>query len=161
MSDPLRSTCAALLVVTALLPAAGGCRGAVLGGDGPMTLAAVDPDLLETARLLVFSFSATRTCSELVDLPPNGIGEALAGENVPLQPVDNDGDVSHVFGDVPPSTPIAFLVLASSKDRGELGQPFALADLSGSVFAMACRDYQATAGARTDLPMTLFPVGLR
>ena len=152
---------AVLLVVAAELCLLGSCRGAVQSGDGPLTLAAVDPDLLETARLLVFSFSTTMTCGVLVDRSPSGIGDVLADEDVPLQPVENDGDVSHVFGDVPANTPVAFLVLASSVDRSELGQRIDFADLSGTVFAVACRDYQAIAGTRADLPMTLFPVGLR
>lgn len=146
------------LALAALL---GGCQGGVLVGDGPMTLAAVDPDLLETARLLVFSFSTTQPCAELVDRSPTAIGEALAGEDAPLQPVENSGEVSHVFGDVPPGTPVAFLVLASAANRDELGQRIDFMDLSGTVFGVACRDYQPAGGTRNDLPMTLFPVGLR
>lgn len=145
----------------ALMSVLGGCRGAVLGGDGPMTLAAIDPELLETARLLVFSFSTTTGCADLVDMAPSEIGEALAGEEAPLQPVENAGEVSHVFGDVPPGQPVAFLVLASAAERDDLGQRIDFADLSGTVIAMACRDYQAEGGTRYDLPMTLFPVGLR
>lgn len=157
MTQRARHTGCALLALVAVA----GCQGAIRSGDGPLSLAAVDPDLLENARTLVFSFSSTRSCGELVDRSPAAIGEALSGENVPLQPVDNDGDVSHVFGDVPADVPVAFLVLASAASRDEIGQRIELADLSGTVFALACRDHRATGGTRVDLPLTLFPVGLR
>lgn len=151
------SVASAVLVVGAL----GACQGGVIEGEGPITLAAVDPALLENARLLMFSFSVTTSCEGLIDLSPSGIGEALAAEDPPRQPADNDGEVSHVFGDVPANVPIAFLVLASSAEREQLGQRVDFADLTGTVFGIACRDYQATPGTRYDLPMTLFPVGLR
>lgn len=139
----------------------GGCRGAVMAGDGPMTLAAVDPDLLESARVLLFFFTASKTCADLVELSPAGMGDLLAGEDFSQQAVENDDDVHHVFGDVPADSPVAFMVLASSASRDQLGQRIELADLSGTVFALACRDHLATGGTRVDLPLTLFPVGLR
>lgn len=150
----------ALLVAIAVV-GLGGCRGAVVGGDGPLTLAAVDPALLENARLLVFSFSTTRACADLVDRSPSGMGALLEGEDVPLQAVEPEDEVNHVFGDVPPDAPVAFLVLASSAARDELDQRIELADLTGTVFGVGCRDYRAVAGSRVDLPLTLFPVGLR
>ncbi len=125
-----------------------------------MTLAAVEPALLESARLLMFSFTTASACGDLVDLSPAAIGEALP-EDAPRQAVDHDGDVSHVFGDVPADTPVAFLVLASAASREELDERIDFADLGGTVFALACRDYRATGGTRVDLPLTLFPVGLR
>lgn len=149
---------AALCLLTAL---AAGCQGAVLEGDGPLTLAAVDPELLENARLLAFSFSTTTACAELVDRSPGGIGEALDDEDAPLQAVKVGDATSHVFGDVPAGVPVAFLVLASAADRDALGARIDFADLSGSVFGVACRDYRAEGGTRHDLPLTLFPVGLR
>lgn len=149
------------LAALALAPLLGGCVGGVLEGQGPVTLAAVDPSLLETAQLLVFSFSTTQPCEELVDLAPAEIGAALADENAPLQPLENRQGTSHVFGDVPAGVPLAFFVLASAATRGELGQRIDFADLGGTVFAMACRDFEAAGGTRNDLPLTLFPVGLR
>ncbi len=148
-------------LATCALLALGACRGAVVSGDGPLSLAAVDPALLENARLLVFSFSTMHTCADLVDRSPGSMGQRLAGEDAPVQAVDNDGAVSHVFGDVPADEPAAFIVLASSAARDELGERVELGDLSGTAFAVGCRDYRAQAGTRVDLPLTLFPVGLR
>ena len=149
---------AALGLLTTL---AVGCQGAVLEGDGPLTLAAVDPELLENARLLAFSFSTATSCAELVDRSPRAIGEVLAGESAPLQVVEVGDATSHVFGDVPAGVPVAFLALASAAERDARGARLDLADLGGSVFGGACRDYRAEGGTRHDLPLTLFPVGLR
>lgn len=137
------------------------CQGGVESGDGPLSLAAVDPDLLARASLLIFSFATTAACADIVDASPSQIGAALAAENAPLQPVENGPDVSHVFGDVPPDTPVSFLVLATSANRAQLGARIDFADLSGTVFGVGCRDLEAPGGTRHDLLMTLFPVGLR
>ncbi|MCC7070626.1 MAG: hypothetical protein IT383_04845 [Deltaproteobacteria bacterium] len=150
-----------LVLATVILFAVGGCRGAVVQGDGSLSLAAVDPALLENARLLVFSFTTTQSCADLVDRSPRAMGEQLADEDAPVQAVENGDEVSHVFGEVPADVPASFVVLASSAARDELGQRIDLADLSGTVFAAGCRDYRAQAGTRVDLPVTLFPIGLR
>ena len=108
----------------------------------------------------MFSFSKTQTCVDLVDLSPAAIGDVLeaAAENAPLQILD-PATVEHVFGKVQPNVPIAYFVLASA--RTDVGDNVAFGDLTGTVFAMACRDFAAPSGTRHDLPLTLFPVGLR
>jgi hypothetical protein len=155
------SWCARAALVALSTSATVACGGGIEGGAGPRALAAVDPGLLAEARLFVFSFARGSSCADLVDRSPSEIGDALSGEDAPLQPVENGDEVSHAFGDVPTDAPVAFFVLASSAARDELGQRVDFADLSGTVFGIACRDYQPTSGARVDLPMTLFPVGLR
>ena len=131
-------------------------------GDSRISLSAVDPTLVPSTKLFVFSFSTTRTCADLMDLDPAAIGAEVEAERAPLQPLEPGGDaVEHVFGNVAPNVPIAFFVLSSSTSRGDLGQRIDFADLNGSVFAMACKDFNAPSGTRSDLPMTLFPVGLR
>ena len=142
--------------VVALLMSCGG------GVDvsSPVLLGALDPDLLAKARTLVFSFSKTQQCAELVDLSPAQIGDLLeaAAENAPLQILDPT-TTEHVFGKVDPNVPIAYFVLASV--RTDFGQRVAFSDLAGSVFAMGCRDFSAPSGTRHDLPLSLFPIGLR
>ena len=68
--------------------------------------------------------------------------EALlaAEENAPLQ-ILSPNISEHVFGKVDPNVPIAYFVLASVKT--DFGQRVAFEDLSGTVFAMACRDFTA------------------
>jgi hypothetical protein len=124
----------------------------------PVTLQAFDPELLTDARTLVFSFSTTRVCADLMDLAPDALGELLQDEEPPLQLLDGASQ-EHVFGKVTPDVPIAYFVLASA--RSDFGQAVALRDLKGTVFGMACRELEVKSGTRQDLPMTLFPVGLR
>lgn len=128
--------------------------------SSPVVLAAIDPDLVLKAKTLVFSFSRTQTCADLVDLSPAQIGALLeeAEENAPLQILGPTTD-EHVFGKVEPDVPIAYFVLSSVKT--DFGQRVAFEDLAGTVFAMGCRDFAAPSGTRHDLPLTLFPVGLR
>ena len=135
------------------------CVGAV-DASSPVLLGALDPTLLAGARSLVFSFSQTQTCADLVDRSPAQIGEALAAaeENAPLQILDATSD-EHVFGKVDPDVPTAYFVLAST--RSDFDQRVAFDDLAGTVFAVGCRDFAAPSGTRHDLPLTLFPVGLR
>lgn len=134
--------------------------GSAVEGSSPVILGALDPELLTKARTLVFSFSKTQTCADLVDLSPTEIGAALeaAAENAPLQILDPTTS-EHVFGKVDPNIPIAYFVLASV--RTDFGQRVAFSDLAGTVFAIGCRDFSAPSGTRHDLPMTLFPIGLR
>jgi len=140
-----------------------GCMPAAefTANDSRISLGAVDPSLVESTKLFVFSFSTTRTCADLINLDPGQIGGEVEAERAPLQPLEPGGEIEHVFGNVAPNVPIAFFVLSSSTERGDLGQRIEFADLNGSVFAMACRDFNAPSGTRSDLPMTLFPVGLR
>lgn len=135
------------------------CGGGV-DASSPVLLGALDPDLLVNARSLVFTFSTTQTCADLVDLSPAEMGSALedAQENAPLQRLDASAS-EHVFGKVDPDVPIAYFVLASV--RAELDPQDGLSALTGSVFAFGCRDFLAPSGSRHDLPITLFPIGLR
>lgn len=154
MTRALRS-----LAASSLLALAASCAGAV-DASSPVVLAALDPTLLSGARTLVFSFSKTQTCADIVDLSPAEIGDVLeaAPENAPLQLLD-PSTVEHVFGKVDPGVPIAYFVFASTKT--DFDQRVAFGDLAGTVFAMGCRDFTAPSGTRFDLPLTLFPVGLR
>ncbi len=144
-------------VVVALAASAGGCAGAALDA-GPVSLASKDQALLDNASALIFSFSTAHTCADLVDLPPSAIGELLAPEGAPLQILDANA-ADHVFGKVPPDVPIAYFVLASSQATDN--QRVAFDQFTGTVFAVGCRDFSAPSGTRHDLPLTLFPVGLR
>ena len=145
-------TCSLALLVTS-------CAGAV-EMSSPILLGASEADLLTKARSLVFSLSTTRTCADLVDLSPSQIDSALAeaGEDAPVQVLSAPSS-EHVFGKVDPTVPIAYFVLASAKTVADA--PLALSDLAGSVFAIGCRDFQAPSGSKHDLPITLFPLGLR
>lgn len=150
-------TLSASVVVAAV--AGSSCAPGAVDADSPVLLGAMDPELVEKAKTLVFSFSSTQSCADLVDLSPAQIGDLLvdAEENAPLQILDPASE-EHVFGKVQPNVPIAYFVLASVSD---FGQRVAFEDLSGTVFAMACRDFAAPSGTRHDLPLTLFPIGLR
>ena len=147
-----------ILLSVAVLVATASCGGGVFDADSPVALGAIDPDLITNAQALIFSFSTTKTCKDLVDLGPEEIGTLLAPEGAPLQILPPDS-VDHVFGKVPPDKPIAYFVLASS--RANLNQRVEFAQFKGSVFAVGCRDFSAPSGTRHDLPITLFPVGLR
>lgn len=136
------------------------CGPGFADANSPVILGAMDPELVSKAKTLVFSFSNTQTCADLVDLSPAQIGDLLEGadENAPLQILDPSTE-EHVFGKVDPDVTIAYFVLASVKT--DFGQRVAFEDLSGTVFAMGCRDFTAPSGTRHDLPLTLFPIGLR
>ncbi|HEY4221708.1 MAG TPA: hypothetical protein VGO62_10200 [Myxococcota bacterium] len=154
----MRALAAASVLAIALALSAS-CAGAVLdSGDGSSSLAATDPALIENARSLIFSFSTKKTCADLVDLGPAEIAAALASEAAPSQIIAPTEEF-HVFGKVPPNTPIAYFVLASSSPKP--AAPVGLETFRGSVFAMGCRDFNAPSGTRHDLPLTMFPVGLR
>jgi hypothetical protein len=147
----------ALSLAAALVGLSSSC-GPDIGAGSPMTLSALDPELLTGAQKLIFSFSTTKGCKDLMDLDPAAIGELLADENPPLQLVSPSVE-EHVFGKVEPNERVAYFVLASSKS--DFGQRVEFAELKGTVFAMGCRELEATSGKRHDLPLTLFPVGLR
>jgi hypothetical protein len=136
------------------------CGGAVIEGAG---IGAEDASLLAEASTLVFSFSSKAKCKDLVDLNPSGIGDKLQG--APLQLVDltddEADDPSYTFGKVPPDEEIAYLVLLSAKEKGELGDRAQFSSLDESVFAIGCRDFAAQSGTRHDLPITVFAAGLR
>lgn len=143
--------------VLAVLGAGAGCAPGI-DANNPVSLSAFDPELLVDTKTFVFSFSTTKTCADLMDLAPDALDEALAAEEAPLQLLAPGVD-EHVFGKVTPDVPIAYFVLASAK--GDLGQLVQLRDFKGTVFAMGCRDLTVRSGTRQDLPITLFPVGLR
>lgn len=149
------------------------CGSGVVDGVGGMRLAIVDPALLLESQALVFTFSQTRTCADLINLSPAAIGAALAQEEglavqkLPLVAgfgdVDRDGigddrAVAHTFGEVPPNVSAAFLVLAVTQEPPD---DFAFADLAGTSIAIGCRDLVPRPGKRHDLPLALFPSGLR
>lgn len=156
---PLRAVArrAALLPLLPFLPLVGSCD-ADLDGESPVVLSAFDPELLVEAGTFVFSFSKTRTCADIVDRAPDEIAELLAAEDAPVQALDPSVG-EHVFGKVTPDVPIAYFVLAST--TSEIGERVELAALKGTVLAVGCRDLSVKSGTRQDLPITLFPVGLR
>lgn len=127
--------------------------------DEQVVLQALDPELLSEVESFVFSFSKTRTCAQLVDLGPEQIGALLEDERPPIQVLPGGATAEHVFGLVEPGVPVAYFVFASS--RPAANERLALADFAGTVFAMGCTDHSAQAGTRRDLPLQLFPVGLR
>ena len=153
----MNGCCFFCVVSAAVTLMATSCGGAV---DGSAPVVFGDLELLSKARTLVFSFAKTQTCANLVDLSPVEIGTLLenAQENAPLQLLDATA-TEHVFGKVDPNTATAYFVLAST--RADFGKRVAFSDLSGTVFAMGCRDFSAAAGTRQDLAISLFPIGLR
>lgn len=135
--------------------------GGGLDASSPIAVGAIDPTLLQAVKTFVFSFSTAKSCEDLVNLSPAELERALAAENPPLQVVVPGVDGSeHVFGKVIPNQPTAYFALASiaNLSRQELA---GFAALKGTVIAFGCRDLAATPGARQDLPLTLFPVGIR
>ena len=149
---------AALLIVVAALGGAGGCSGGFINADSPVALGAFDPELINKAQTLIVSFSTTKTCKDIVDKSPTEIQGLLEPEGAPLQILTPDRD-EHVFGKVPPDAPIAYFVLASASQS--TNQRVEFDQFQGSVFAVGCRDFSAPSGTRHDLPLTLFPTGLR
>ncbi len=170
---------AALVVVfVAVVLAVPGC-GVDVDTVGPTRLAESEPGLLNSARALVFTFSSTAACAELVDASAEAIDDILNDEGgedanraaiqrIPMLrgKVDDrrgaaefvDDDAKHTFGKVPSGVPVALLALALDEDPTA---EFAVADLKGSIFAVACRNVVLEPGERVQVPLVLAPAGLR
>jgi hypothetical protein len=163
----------ALVVVAGCVVA--GCGGAVVDAVGPYHLAAPHPAQLEIARAVVFTFSSKHACGELIGASAVELDDAVADEGelasvqrIPMlrgqidpdrgAPNFEDGAATHTFGEVPSNVNVALVALAVDRDPGG---DFALDDLAGSVFAVACRDVVPDPGKRVEVPLVLTPAGLR
>ena len=161
----------ALLPVLCVLVA--GC-GVDVDAFGPARLSATDPALLDSAGAMVFTFSSTAGCANLIDAPVADVVDAVDREPEPsVQRIPmlrgqvdpdrggpagfDDVDAAHTFSTVPASVPVALLALAVDQDPGD---GFALADVAGHVFARACREVTFEPGKRVEIPLVLAPAGL-
>jgi hypothetical protein len=158
MRSLTRSGASLAVVVGGLLAGTAGCMGGALDGT---SLTATDQALFDEAATLVFSFSSDAKCADLVNADPKGIGDQLQGAPLQLVDLEREPSDSYTFGKVPPNEDIAYLVLLSSRSKTELGDHAQFSSLKGSVFAIGCRDFNAASGTRHDLPITVFPSGLR
>jgi hypothetical protein len=164
MTFPLR------LLVLAL----GLCVGCGVDVDafGPARLLATDPGLLDSAGAVIFTFSSTAGCAALVDGAVadvvDAVGDDPSVQRIPMLrgQVDpdrggpagfDDVDAAHTFSTVPASIPVSLLALAADTDPGD---GFALGDLTGTVFAAACREVTFEPGRRVEVPLVLAPAGL-
>lgn len=151
----------------------GGC-GVDIDAVGPTRLLATDPALLESARAMIFTFTSGAGCADLIDASADDIEGAVAAEadpsiqRIPMlrgqvdpdrgDPDFEDGDATHTFGEVPSGKAVAMLALAVDQDPGA---DFTIADLSGTIFAIACREVTLEPGKRIEVPLVLTPAGLR
>lgn len=162
-----------LVAVVVVVVVGSGC-GLDLDAVGPVRLAATDPALLDSARAIVFTWSSTTRCDGIADEDAADIDDIVSKEvdpsvqRIPMlrgqidpnrgAPNFVDGAATHTFGEVPSSVPVALLALATDTDPGD---GFALKDLDGTIFAVACRDLTLEPGKRVEVPLVLAPVGLR
>jgi hypothetical protein len=125
----------------------------------PLALASTDPGLLDAAGTLAFTFTTGQTCVQVLASTPSQIATAQQAD-APLQVVrvrDDAEVVQHTFGQVASNTDSAFVVLASTLEA----PPQNLAEFEDTVFAMGCRDFSSEPGKKQDLPLAIFPAGLR
>ena len=150
-----------------------GC-GVDVDAFGPARLSATDPALIESAGAVIFTFSSTTGCSELVDAAVADLVDAIGSEPEPsVQRIPmlrgqvdpdrggpkgfDDVDAAHTFAAVPAGVPVALVALAVDRDPGD---GFSLVDVTGTVFASACRDVSFEPGKRVEVPLVLAPAGL-
>jgi hypothetical protein len=160
------------LAAAVVVVVVGGCRSG-LDAVAPVQLAETTPGLLQSAGAVVITFSTQQTCRTLVDAPVAELAALLAAEpDAPRQripmlrgAVDDDRDgvfdgevATHTFARVPPNVPVAFLVLAVTRDPG---RDFTIDGLAGSVFAIGCRTLTTSSNTNVGLPIVLAPAGLR
>jgi hypothetical protein len=132
---------------------------------GTAELAATAPELIDEMQSVVavvfYNFGGENACAELVDAPLDDIAarEPFARQAVPLE--DTVG-LGHTFGNIGASGDYSFLLLGSFRETGALlagADPILAA--RGSVIAIGCEEQRVLQNYRYDLPITLFPAGVR
>jgi hypothetical protein len=151
------------LVVLAIVGAACGPPPTTVDVDGQTTeIAATDPELLDAIESLSFLFyndaDAENGCGALVDLD--------AVELDDRQPVSHQGinvadRTEHAFGAITGAGRRAFVVLGSVRPLAMAEQADPLPLLPGTIVAVGCRELDVVEGTRFNLPVVLFPAGLR
>lgn len=145
-------------------------------GVGQARLALTDPALLAPLKsfvaLMYFNPDGLNACADLVDADLAALHERgpLATQVVALE--GESGSDEHAFGNVAESGVHSFLLLGSLKPKGLLkfevegGNGTAassnpLIEGSGSVIAVGCEEVDVRQYQRFDVPISLFPAGLR
>ncbi len=145
-------------------------------GPGQARLAISDPALLEPLKsfiaLMYWNPDGLNACADLVDTSLQDLEARgpLASQVVSLE--GDDSSDEHAFGNVGESGVHSFLLLGSLKPKGLLR--FQVDDGSGatvssnplveghaSVIAVGCEEVDVRQFQRFDVPISLFPAGLR
>lgn len=171
-----------LAVVTALALGLSACAAppprdlALDLGVGEARLALTDPTLLEPLKsfvaLMYWNPDGLNACADLVDedLAQLDARGPLASQVVALE--GENGSDEHAFGNVAESGVHSFLLLGSLKPKGllkfevdgesgEASSSNPLVEGRGSVIAVGCEEVDVRQYQRFDVPISLFPAGLR
>lgn len=164
MRSPSPPALGSVLVGLGLLTT--GCLAPIELHDGSQVqLAVTDPEIVDELESLIavmyFDPNGANACADLVDDDLDGLVERgpRANQAVPARPGE-DGGGEHAFGNVGAGGPHSFLLLGSVRPVAELGRE-PLANARGSVIAVGCEELEVLQNRRYDLPVTLFPAGLR
>lgn len=169
------------VLLSSLLVILAGCGVAPLEhsldlGASQARLAVTSPGLIEPLKsfvaLMYFNPDGAASCADLVDasLLDLDTRAPIASQVISLEG-DGKSD-EHAFGNVGESGPHSFLLLGSLKPKGLLkfevegpdGEPTssnALVEGQGSVIAIGCEEVDVRQYQRFDVPISLFPAGLR
>lgn len=145
-------------------------------GVGTARLALTDPALVRPLKsfvaLMYFNPDGLNACADLVDADLAELRDRgpLASQVVALEGEGKSGE--HAFGNVGESGVHSFLLLGSLKPKGllkfalegENGEPQSsdpLVECAGSVIAVGCEEVDVRQYQRFDVPISLFPAGLR
>lgn len=142
-------------------------------GAGEARLALTDPALLEPLKsfvaLMYWNPDGLNACADLVDedLAALDARGPLASQVVALE--GEAGSDAHAFGNVAEGGVHSFLLLGSLKPKGLLKfeleggaqRSNPLVEGEGSVIAVGCEEVDVRQYQRFDVPISLFPAGLR
>jgi hypothetical protein len=154
----------ALALALALASACQGDPAAVIDvGAGTLRLPLTDPALLERVpsliTLMYLNLEGINPCAELVDA---SVAELVARSPSARQVIDLGATSRHAFGNIGAGGAYSFVLLGSTKPPEALvNQTDVLAAASGSVVAVGCEEVFVRQHHRFDVPITLFPAGLR
>lgn len=146
-----------------LLLAACGPPPSTVEVDGETAeIAATDPALLETIRSLSFLFfddaEEENGCGTLVDLDAVQLD---ARGPVSHQGINVSDRTEHAFGAITGPGRRAFMILGSVRPLAMAEQADPLPLLPGTIVAIGCRELDVVEGTRFNVPIVLFPAGLR
>lgn len=157
-----------LLALTALaLGLATSCEAPTLHeidlGAGTLRLPLTDPALVgelgSVITLMYLNLGGMNPCADLVDASVDQLAERGPSAR---QAIDLSSSSHHAFGNIGAGGDYSFLLLGSTKPHGAIAsQPDLLAAARGSVVAMGCEEVYVRQNYRFDVPITLFPAGLR
>lgn len=150
-----------------LVAVVGGCLSPITLEDGSQVeLAVTDPELAAELESLVavmyFNPGGDNGCAALLDEDLDALHarQPRANQAFPARP-EEEGGGTHTFGNVGASGDYSFLLLGSVRPRAALSGDAPLLAARGSVVAAGCEELQVLQNHRYDLPLTLFPAGLR